>query len=307
MSKTLLIDTAPIPKNPTTSHTRTALIISNELGIDLISKVEDLKLIKRENYSKFAIIGSAFYDKTAEIEKFIRDGVIEKIYWINNEHTCSPNSEYAKLIKHYNSEIISNVVEQGNKAKHYNKFTLLNLNCLLMQEKNKSIYKKYKMLYYGTYRAGRRIYIQKYFSENDEFILSSKTKNLRKFKQLAGCNCLFADSPVWNKEQESFNLVEYTIYLEDEMMHKNFNHLSNRFYEAIFCNVVQFFDKSCLNTIKEHSLYNVDDFFIVDSKRELIDKMNSKQYTEMIQMQDWEQIALNEKKTVLTQLKSILL
>lgn len=313
MGKTLLIDTAPIPYNPTTSHCRTVQEISRNLGFELVSTTEDLKGKNPSDYTTFAVMGSAFYPKTAEIEAFIRRAGNVHMVWLNNEHTCSPNSEYARLIKDYPSTVVSNVVERGNKVKGYNRFVHLNLNCLLAKERNELAVKKYTMLYYGTYRPGRRIYFQKYFSENDDFILSSKTKNLRKFNQLAGCNCQMADSPDWTPGRESFNLVRNTIYLEDELMHVNFNFLSNRFYEALFCNVIQFFDASCRNTLTRHGLYEVDEFLFVDSKAELIDKLKFISNNQTLWYHQFNELrrnadkALEEKKMVLKKLNTLLL
>lgn len=306
MGKTLLIDTSPIPDNPTTSHCRTIQEISRKLHLPLISTSEDLKALNPGDFSKFVVMGSAFYPKTAEIESFIRKATSPHIYWLNNEHSCSPNSEYARLIKDYPSTVVSNLVERGNKVKGYDKFVLLNLNCLLMQDQRPLTVKKHDLLYYGTYRPGRRIYFQKYFSDADDFILSSKTKNLRKFHQLAGCNCRFADSPDWTPMRESFNLVRYTIYLEDEIMHQNFNHLSNRFYEALYCNVVQFFDASVRNTVETHGLFHVPEKYYVNSKNELRQKINRFNLNECLTDQSvWIETALQEKKQVLNTLKQL--
>lgn len=306
MGKTLLIDTSPIPDNPTTSHCRTIQEISRRLGLPLISTSEELHGMDPGEYSRFVVMGSAFYPKTAEIEAFIRRSPQPHIYWLNNEHSCSPNSEYARLIKDYPSTVVSNLVERGNKVKGYDEFVLLNLNCLLMQERRPITEKKYIMLYYGTYRPGRRIYFQKYFSEADDFILSSKTKNLRKFHQLAGCNCRFADSPDWTPMRESFNLVKYTIYLEDEIMHRNFNHLSNRFYEALYCNVVQFFDESVRKTLETHALYEVPAKYFVNSKADLVLKTRDFNLSECIEEQSaWVKTALDEKEMVLNTLNQL--
>lgn len=312
MGKTLLIDTSPIPANPTTSHCRTIQEISRCLGLELISTAEELQDRSPADYSVFAVMGSAFYPKTAEIEAFIRRAHNPHIIWLNNEHTCSPNSEYARLIKDYDSTVISNVVEKGNKVKGYDKFVHLNLNCLLVKERNQLVTKKYGMLYYGTYRPGRRLYFQKYFADQDDFILSSKTKNLRKFHQLAGCNCQMADSPDWTPGRESFNLVRNTIYLEDELMHVNFNFLSNRFYEALFCNVIQFFDGSCRGTVEQHGLYSVDDFLYVNSKAELLDKLKFIAYNQTLWYHQFNELrrnadrALDEKNMVLKELNTLL-
>ncbi|MDD4515392.1 hypothetical protein [Massilibacteroides sp.] len=306
MGKTLLIDTSPIPDNPTTSHCRTIQEIAKALSLPLISTSEELKELNPSEFENFVVIGSAFYPKTAEIESFIRRSKKPHIFWLNNEHTCSPNSEYARLIKDYPSTVISNLVEEGNKVRGYNRFILLNLNSLLMQQPNPLTQKKYDILYYGTYRPGRRLYFQKYFADADEFILSSKTKNLRKFKQLAGCNCRFADSPQWIRGRESFNLVKYTIYLEDELMHKNFNHLSNRFYEALYCNVVQFFEETTRSTIERHGVYKIPDRYFVTDKKSLVSKINEFDFDAcLVDQHQWASIAIEEKKNVLKELKRI--
>lgn len=305
-TKALLIDTAPIPANPSTAHCRGAIELGKQLGIEVVSKIEDFTEKKPNDYQKFVVFGSAFYPKTAEIEAFIRKCANPKIFWINNEYTCSPNSEYASLIKDFESTVISNVVEQSNKVKNYNHFHLLNLNVLLAKHSNQTIFKKYDLCYFGTYRAGRRKYMQKYFSQSN-FYLSSSKKNLRKFYQLAGCNAKFCDKFDWTEGKETLNLFKYSLYLEDEYTHTHFNHLSNRFYEALFCNVVQFFDKNCSATIKLSNL-ELDDYFFVDSPKELEEKVHDTDFEKALKLQRaWQNQVLQEKESVLKQLKSILL
>lgn len=305
--KTLLIDTAPIAYNPTTSHARSAIELAQDLDIDLVSRIEDFADRNPKDYSKIVVFGSAFYPKTAEIEAWIRKIDNPQIIWLNNEHTCSPNSEYARLIKDYDSVVVSNLVERGNKVKGYNKFYHINLNCLLAKPPSPTLHKKYDLVYFGTYRAGRRVYLQKYFADST-FHLSSSKKNLKKFKQLAGCNAIFCDKFDWTHERETFNLFKYTIYLEDELMHVNFNNLSNRFYEAIFCNVVQFFDKSCKNTIAQARMYEVPSYYFVESYEELCEKVATTDFDKaLLEQSPWAEIALQERKLVLEQLSEILL
>lgn len=59
MGKTLLIDTSPIPDNPTTSHCRTIQEISRRLGLPLISTSEELHGMDPGEYSRFVVMGSA--------------------------------------------------------------------------------------------------------------------------------------------------------------------------------------------------------------------------------------------------------
>lgn len=302
--KTLLINSAKIAKNSITAHTRSIIELSKQLDIELVSTSEEIQQLNPKHYKKIAVFGSAFYPKTAEIEAWIRKCDNPVIIWINNEYQCSPNSEYARLIKDYESIVISNVAK--NKVKGHNDFHLLNLNTLLVNEPNSIILKKYDLLYYGTYRPNRRLYLQKYFNDTD-FYLSSTKKNLRKFYQLAGCNATFCNKLNWTKDKETLNLFKYSLYIEDEFTHGNYNHLANRFYECLFCNVVQFFDKSCSNTIQTADI-EFDDYYYVDSYEELKDKVENTDFDRALQQQQemWLNNALQEKKQVLEQLKYIL-
>lgn len=304
--KTLLLDSAPVPKNPTTAHCRTGIEASKYLNIPLLGSIEEIEKLNPKEYKKIVVFGSAFYPKTAEIEYWIRQVENPVVIWINNEYSCSPNSEYARLIKDYESIVVSNVIEKANKVKNYNEFHLLNLNSIIAQEINQTIFKKYDLIYFGTYRVGRRIYLQKYFSEND-FYLSSSKKNIRKFNQLAGCKSIFCDKLDWTKSKETLNLFKYSLYIEDEFTHQNFNHFANRFYECIYCNVVQFFDANCINTINKSILYDIDDYFIVSNHKELKEKIADSNYYDLLEKQKaWAAIALQEKEDTLKKLTEII-
>jgi len=296
--KTLLINSSKIAKNPSTAYTRLSIEISSISGHELVGTIEECHILDRNKYNRFIIIGSAFYNKTAEIEAWIRSGEVDDITWINNEYNVSPNSEYARMIKEFNSTVISNCVEKANKVKGYTTFNLLNLNVLLMQSRQKCIKKQYDLIYYGTYRLGRRAYLQKYFNDSP-FMLSSTKRNIRKFYQLMGCTCNYCDKLDWTKNRESLNLFRYSLYIEDEYTHTHYNHLANRFYEAIMCNCVQFFDKSCINTLSQ-SGYEVPDFYWVSDKEELIDKIKDLDFKKALKEQSELFLlpAIQEKKQV---------
>ncbi len=295
----LLINSAKITCSSITAHTRNAQILSDELGIELVSTAEEIKALNRCRYNSFIIVGAAFYPKTAEIEAWIRQGEVKNIIWINNEYQVSPNSEYARLIKDYPSVLISNVIEQGNKCKGYDEFHHINLNALLFDCESRPIEKKYPLLYYGTYRPGRRLYLQRYFSESDYYI-SSSSKNIRKFHQLCGINARFCDKLNWEQGRETLNLFCYSLYVEDEYTHENFNYLANRFYECLKCSVVQFFDENCRETVLQ-SGYSVAEKYFVKNKQDLEQKVNQFVFDDCLQEQlsDWKQQAIAERKEVL--------
>lgn len=304
--KALLINSAKISPNSITAHTRNALILSKGFGIDLISTAEEAKALLRSDYDTFIIIGAAFYPKTAEIEAWIRRGEVKKLIWINNEYQVSPNSEYARLIKDYPSLLISNVIKGGNKCKGFDDFAHVNLNALLFDCISRPIDKRYPLLYYGTYRPGRRVYLQKYFAESD-FYISSSSKNIRKFHQLCGINARFCDSMNWETGRETLNLFEYALYVEDEYTHDHFNFLANRFYECLKCNVVQFFDASCRSTL-ERAGYPVLDRYVVNSQAELEHKVSTFDPAQCRaeQFNAWHRLAGMERKEVMECLSALL-
>jgi len=254
--------------------------------------------LDRQKYDKFVIIGTAFYPKTAEIEAWIRQGKINKIIYINNEYQVTPNSEYARLLKDTNSLTISLCSKDVERFKHSKSFEMVNLNLLIPDFNDRAIHKKYNLIYYGTYRPTRRLYIQRYFN-NSPYHLSSSKKNLKRFNQLAGATCIFADKLDWTKQRESLNLFRYTLYIEDETIHDKHLHIANRFYEALMCNCVQFIDINCINSFKR-SLYHVPEKYIVSSLPDLKDKVDNYDFMECLKEQRslWLNIAIEEKRMI---------
>jgi len=306
---TLLINSAKIANNPTTAHTRNALRLAEITDLKLVSTIEECKELNRNDFNQFVIIGAAFYPKTAEIDQWIRNGEINRVVWINNEYQVSPNSEYVRLFKDFPSLLISNIEnkESNKSAKSFNDFLPINLNILLFDCKKRPVFKKYDLVYYGTYRSDRRLALQKYFNQS-EYHLSSSQKNIRKFNQLAGCNAIFCDKLNWESEKETLNLFKYSLYLEDEFTHANFNYLANRFYEALMCNAVLIFDVSCRNTL-EKSGYPILEKFFVSNYAELKNKVETLDWEQCLneQFNAWHGLATLEKKDVEQCLYSVLI
>ena len=296
--KTLLINSTKLSDNTITAHSRNAIILSKELGIKLISTKEEIEALNVNNYKKFIVSGSGFYPETAAIEKEIRKNENATLIWLNNEYSTSPNSEYARLMKDIESFSISNI-----KTKYDGLIT--NLNTLIYNTPNPVINKKYDCIYYGTYRPGRRLYFQKYLQDNFIY-LSSSAKNIKKYKFLAGANALWCGSLSWEKQRETLNLFKYSLYIEDEHTHNNYNYLANRFYECLMCNVVQFFDINCKNTIEKSGI-EFDDYFYVSNLEELKDKIKNDDFEKSLKFQKkWNITAEKERESVINAIKEVL-
>lgn len=297
--KSLLINSTKLSENTITAHSRNAIILSKELNIPLISTKEEIENLNVNNYDYFVVSGSGFYPETAAIEKEIRKNKNATFIWLNNEYSTSPNSEYARLMKDMKSFSISNI-----KTKY--KTLTINLNALIYEQTNKNIFKKYDCIYYGTYRPGRRVYFQKYLQDKSIYV-SSSSKNLKKYKYLAGANATWCDKLSWENKKESLNLFKYSLYIEDEFTHKNYNFLANRFYECLMCNVVQFFDINCKNTIEQSGI-DFDDYFYFSSLVELREKIKKDNFYKSLEFQKkWNVQAKKDKIEVLKKIKEILI
>jgi len=286
------------PKNSITISYRNLLELKRELSADLFVSIHDINFIK--HYDVIICGFGSTSTEAVESTKFINKNKSARIIWLVGEYE---QSTFAPLFYSKRRFDVVKNFEHNLKHKNANKQYLININTLIVRKPNKQVQKKYDCLYWGRWRPGREKYFKEYLQEG--VYLSTSSKNMKKFI-FAGCNPLFLNSMKWDYKREALNNFRYSIYLEDEFTHNNYNCLANRYYEALFCNVVQFFDISCANTIKK-SLIDLDHFFIVQSKEELISKINSIDYNEMmIKQKNLQQQAVSERSKTINEIRNIL-
>ena len=110
----------------------------------------------------------------------------------------------------------------------------------------------------------------------------------------------------WEKQRETLNLFKYSLYIEDEHTHNNYNYLANRFYECLMCNVVHFFDINCKNTIEKSGI-EFDDYFYVSNLEELKDKIKNDDFEKSLKFQKkWNITAEKERESVINAIKEVL-
>jgi len=273
-------------------HTRNALLLSKYLNCDVVgSKEYDFHVRKIIN-NRYDIIIFNYGSGYMEF-KFIMDFCLKnkdtKYFLIQNEYN-SKNPVLEKLAYRHNIKykVISNYFSTNDTAlfhyyygKHFDEYTVLNLNAIIYEGKIEddrvsgffSAYKKENkipIIYYGMFRTDRVKYFLKYFDE--DFHVSVSPKRIRYYID-AGVTAKFIPPLKWAGNENRLFDVRSSLYIEDEFTHTNYNFLANRFYEGLMYNVPLFFDKSCMNTI-EKSGYPIDDYFIVDNKKELMKKVN---------------------------------
>jgi hypothetical protein len=235
-----------------------------------------------------------------KIEQLVNNQKSACIGWITNEFELFAND----FVKKNMTFMINNFDRAAIKKAHrHDRLLTVNLNTLIAKTRNPITAKKYGLCYYGTYRKYRQKYFQKYFKE--DLILSTSKKNWKTFVDI-GADCGVTEKFSWEDQRETLNLFGGSLYIEDTKTHENFNYLANRFFEGLYCNTPLFFDRSCQNTIKK-DVYEIDDWFLVDSYEEIIEKMKNPE-SEIIEnfLATNTVIALKEKEKCLKEINVFL-
>lgn len=263
------------------------LLLDHEKDLELdifyyaMHNKEELDKTQIKDYDKIILVYATKYSYFEWIEKLLKRNKNSEILWITNEYNLMLNSSLRKCIKEENFRVIANF--QKNDTNY--PWDSLDLNVLCYQEDaviNLNQKKYDNLIYWGTFREGRKRYFTKYLYSPEAFFSCSKRKIVT-FREL-GLKCKFIDKLCWEPEKETLRLFKYALYIEDTHTHKVFNHLANRFYESVYCDTVLFFDKNCLGSIKK-SGFPIEDDFIVSSYKEIKNKIDHDRYLELLEKQ----------------------
>jgi hypothetical protein len=222
-----------------------------------------------------------------------------KLFFITNELLLGePRALWMAVKDGSRYEVISN--HPSNVSKVVKKYTtawnLVNLNALITDDEP-SLEKEQnnQCIYYGSYRPGRISSFQNFLQKG--VIISTHQKNREKFKKI-GVNGPFIDRLNWAKQDLA--QYSYSIYIEDDVTHLNYNYLANRFYEALNNNVIPLFDAACGETLIK-SNYHFPSELIVSSSEEMAEKISLgfKSLPKKELLNQWRAKALQEKQEAL--------
>ena len=282
------------------SHTvayRNLAILRDELHADLFINPEDIK-----NRKDYDVIICGFGSTSCEKEmstRFLSDNSSAKIYWLVGEYE---QSTFAPLFYSKREfEVIKNF-EHQIKNKKCTKQHFLNINTLLTKQPNPAKTKKYDCIYYGRWRPDRLKYFKKYL--NSYMYLSTASKNIKMFYHNL-CRPKLIKPLIWVNRRETLSLFRASLYIEDEYTHNHYNCLGNRFYEALWCNVVPLFDASCINTLKK-SGYTDYEWHVVRSTDDIKAKCNEIKEGNTGSLKKWQSQAVKEKHQVITAIKRLI-
>lgn len=269
-------------------HCRNALVLSRELGIDLIEGELDAYRLDQPydniicNYASFYMPWEAYFDKLMTVQKEAR------LWWMVNDHDVEDNILLRNILKATNCKrtygVISNNTREGFRQWILRKWIekektrlqdcidewhTINLNALTFKDHRNDkpdTWFRHDMIpavYWGSWRKWRLPYFLKYSHPNVYF--STSPKNYRKLVE-NGCHYQYLPPLMWG-DNGSLMGANATVYIEDQHTHNNYAYLANRFYEAISYGVTVGFDESCTNTVS-HCGYS--GCVMIDSPDELL-------------------------------------
>lgn len=303
MKRILIIDSHKGTKHgiPQNLHWQNANIIKNYLieqgnEVDLVWSYPTVNDNIKSEYDSIVFVHASHYSFVDY--KWLEQSPNAKLFYITNEYNlgeprilwmgAKQGRKYTVIANHnYN---ISKVVR-----KYTDNWLITNLNVLIYNPITYINGNPNGCIYYGSFRKDRSDYFKKYLDNN--ILLSTHSKNVSKFRD-TGATSEIIKRIDWSKD--GIADYEFSLYIEDKRNHNNYNHLANRFYEALNYNVTPLFSEECRNTIKL-SGYNIDNNYIINNSNEIKDKKGLK-------INDlWSIQAKIDKEKVLNYLKDIIL
>lgn len=270
------------------AHVRNAVILSNLIGADILAWEKDFQKHVGQKYDNIICSYASPYMKYKMFVPILENNPDATLWWMVNDHDLEDNPLLRQIIKHgkrkinmlcnnprdgYRGWILRKKIKNDEKefVGYLNDFIdewhTHNLNVLLFDPTLIDMSPREKgLIYYGTYRKWRLDDMLKY--QGRYLTLSASSTAMAKYKENGVDDCQFTDKLIWTLGSETLKQYKYSLYVEDIHTHENFAHMANRFYEALMCGCITFFDESCRNTI-EKSGYEIDERCIVSSKKEL--------------------------------------
>ena len=287
---------------------RNSLALCRELPATLLNSRKDLSRNWQNCFKNILCNYATYYFDYRPFVDFITRNRSARLFYLQNEYGLTPNGSVYRLLRERGYAVISNVYPDASGCLGFSDYHRVNMN-LLLARKSPPVgqsQKPYGTIYFGTYRKDREAYFRRYLQRT--VYCSTSNKNIKKFMRI-GCSPIFIKKLQWIEGAETLNLFKYSIYIEDEYTHGHYNYLANRFYEALACNVVQFFDRSCERTIEESGI-EFNPFYYVSSLDELKEKTAAcdKDFEAHVSEQQgmWLAPALDERSKLIAYLKQVL-
>lgn len=301
--RALVIDSHKGAKDeiPQNLHWQNAKQISDLIGAKLIWSYKGVNDEVETDFDVIVFVHASAYE-------FVDRAWVEKspsarLFYVTNEYNLGEARVLwtaAKAGRKY--EVIANHQPEISRVckKYVKDWYVTNLNCLCynprVHNNNVLNVRKLKSIYYGSYRKGRTDAFKKYLL-GDSTIISTHKKNQEKFRDLLHIgSSRFIDRINWNKH--GLSLYNSSLYLEDNVNNTSYNHLANRFYEALNYDIPILFGEECRATTDKAGIYVPDELWVTSSELPNMDGYPTQE--------NWHHLAAMDKSCTKEYLKKIL-
>jgi hypothetical protein len=237
----------------------------------------------------------------------------KKIIWIQQDYSIVPPINNGQAESPFRRAFVMRR-EQGKSHLEYwttcakeSKATQLssyiNWNCLSMHEKPyKRAYMKHDdLVYYGSFRAGRKAYFDTYF-KNPKYpvTISSPSKKFEKE---------YISPLIEHCGAETDNLVQWLsqhgmgLYLEDRKSHREYHSPPNRFYEMLSAGLPMVFQQEAGPTLRTAGYADIDRY-TVGKPLDIQRKMEAREVIGKEQADKWFAKAVAERQNLASAVKS---
>jgi len=246
--KTVLFSFIPVRETSMVASTRIARYVSDLLKVPLI----DDSSIGEQRPDVLLIVNGAYaFCKHLEpLSHAIKSA--QRIVWIQNDFTLGPPISDGQAMSPFRRAFVERH-EQGKshvefwttleiKTKATSLSSYVNWNCLTFNQTDRPKRPPHDnaLFYYGSFRAGRVSYFDRYFKNPKvETIVSSPSKKFSAYPVTLIPPMLSSDM---NIELGKYGLG---LYIEDKFSHKEFTSPANRFYEMLSAGLPMVFQPEC--------------------------------------------------------------
>lgn len=297
-----------VKRNPYTATSvflRTALWLRYYLGVDIVDSYDKFRWYVGDGIQVDNIIVSfstRYNHFEWELEFLEKCGKNARIYYMNAERE---NTLPASLF-YYKGKfgVITNCAHITGIKRDYD-FYNININALTYRGHSWGNIgnRRYDIIYWGNFRENRVKYFIKYLN-NPRVHISTNRKNIYRYRKAGVDKATYIGKLVWYPGRETLLNYKATVYIEDEITHNSYDHLANRFYEALNTGLVIFWGEETDNTIRRAKL-EVPDFVRVKSCEDLLSRVDDMKRDGLrynMLVDKWHKHALIEREVALEQL-----
>lgn len=139
------------------------------------------------------------------------------------------------------------------------------------------------VLYFGSFREGRIKEFDKYMTDANIFHISAPKTAEAKFKERYG----FAGNQLIGIVNIPTDLTKYstTLYMEDDLSHRQFHSPANRFYEALSAGMAILVDRAAVGTLTKAG-FVVPELCVVEDANDVRDRLRVHRRVRNMQ-QEW--------------------